>query len=361
VANPSLAALLDRHTAVGRLWRTEGNRVRCLACGHRCLLAPGQRGVCRLRFNQEGQLRVPFGYVSGLASDPVEKKPLFHVCPGSDALTFGMLGCNFHCSYCQNWVTSQALRDEAASGRIQVVTPRQMVTAARSYGARLMVSSYNEPLITAEWAAAVFEPAQEAGLLCACVSNGHATPETLDFLRPWLDAFKVDLKSFNEQHYRSLGGSLACVTESIRLARARGLWVEIVTLLVPGFNDSDAELRAMAQFIVSVSPEIPWHVTAFHPMYKMNAPRATTVSDLLRAAEIGQAEGLQFVYAGNLSGQVGEWENTRCPGCRETLVERYGFLVQSCRLTPEGRCPHCARLIPGIWRPKTAPAGQPRP
>jgi pyruvate formate lyase activating enzyme len=350
VDNNSLAQALDRHTVVGTLWRPEDGRIRCVACGHRCLLAAERRGICKVRFNDGGQLRVPFGYVAGgLASDPVEKKPFFHVHPGSDALTFGMLGCDFHCSYCQNWVTSQALRDEAAASTILEITPEQIVKAARQNGARLIVSSYNEPLITAEWAVAVFEEAKPAGLACAFVSNGNATPEALDFLRPWIAAYKIDLKGFDDRRYRTLGGTLKHVTDGIRMVRARGLWLEVVTLVVPGFNDSEEELRAMAKFLVSVSPDIPWHVTAFHPDYKMAAPPATTARQLIRAAEIGVEAGLHFVYAGNLPGRVGPWENTFCPQCHTALVERAGYLVREYRITGEGKCPKCRITIPGLW------------
>ena len=350
VANEVLAAALDRRTVVGRLWRAEGGRVRCVACGHRCLIAAGQRGICKVRFNDGGQLRVPFGYVAGgLASDPVEKKPFYHVYPGSDALTFGMLGCDFHCSYCQNWVTSQALREEQAGASIVEITPEQVLSAALRSGARLVVSSYNEPLITAEWAVAVFQPAKEAGLACALVSNGNATPEALDFLRPWIVAYKIDLKGFDDKRYRTLGGTLENVCNGIRLVRERGLWLEIVTLLVPGFNDSEAELRALARFIASVSRDIPWHVTAFHPDYRMAGPPATTVRQILRAAEIGAEEGLHFVYAGNLPGRVGPWENTFCPSCHERLIERTGYLVRDYKITGAGQCPRCRTTLPGLW------------
>jgi pyruvate formate lyase activating enzyme len=350
VANNSLAEALDRHTAVGTLWRAEDGRVRCVACGHRCLLAAGRRGICRVRFNDGGQLRVPFGYVAGgLANDPVEKKPFFHVHPGSDALTFGMLGCDFHCPYCQNWVTSQALREEASASPILELTPEQIVKAARHNGAQLIVSSYNEPLITAEWAVAVFQEAKRAGLPCAFVSNGNATSEALDFLRPWIVAYKIDLKGFNDQRYRTLGGTLEHVTEGIRMVRERGLWLEVVTLVVPGFNDSDEELRAIAKFLASASPDIPWHVTAFHPDYKMTASPATTARRLIRAAEIGAEEGLHFVYGGNLPGRVGPWENTFCPQCHTALIERVGYIVHEYRITGEGKCPKCQMTIPGLW------------
>src|SRR5207244_3598099 len=180
VANEALAGRLDRLTTVGTLWKAEGDRIRCVACGHRCLIGEGRRGICKVRFNQDAQLRVPFGHVAALQCDPVEKKPFFHVHPGSDALTFGMMGCDFHCPYCQNWVTSQALRDDASVAPIQEVTPEELLDAARESDAHLIVSSYNEPLITAEWAVAGFQNAKEAGFLCAFVSNGNATPEALD-------------------------------------------------------------------------------------------------------------------------------------------------------------------------------------
>src|SRR5262245_3127192 len=349
VANEALADALDRQTVVGELWRPEDGKLRCVACGHCCLIPEGKRGICKVRFNEGGKLKVPFGYVAALQCDPVEKKPFFHVHPGSDALTFGMMGCDFHCPYCQNWVTSQALRDEASVAPVQEVAPEQLVTAAREQDARLVVSSYNEPLITAEWAVAVFQQAKAAGLLCAFVSNGNATPEALDFLRPWIAAYKVDLKSFEEKHYRQLGGTLAHVTETLRLVCERHLWLEVVTLVVPGFNDSEEELREMAKFLASVSRDVPWHVTAFHKDYKMIEPPNTQARQLIRAAEIGAEEGLHFVYAGNLPGHVGRWENTYCPGCGQMLIERFGYLVRNYRITLDGRCPYCQTNVPGIW------------
>lgn len=349
VANEALADLLDRKTIVGELCHREGDKIRCVACGHRCLIGEGRRGICKVRFNQSGQLKVPFGYVAGLQCDPVEKKPFFHVYPGSDALTFGMLGCDFHCPYCQNWVTSQALRDPSSLAPVRAVTPEQIASLAERQGTRLVVSSYNEPLITAEWAKAVFACCVEAGFTCGFVSNGNATAEALDFIRPWIRAYKVDLKSFNDANYRKLGGVLENVKQTIRMVYERGIWLEALTLVVPGFNNSDDELRAIAGFIASIDPSIPWHVTAFHKDYKMTDPDNTRPEHLLRAVQLGISEGLQFVYAGNLPGQVGEWENTRCPRCSATLIERYGYLIQDYRITPDGKCPDCAASIPGIW------------
>ena len=351
VANESLAEVMDRYSveADPALCWAEGDRLRCVACGHRCLIGEGLRGICKVRVNEGGRLKVPFGYIAGLQCDPVEKKPFFHVFPSSDALTFGMLGCDLHCSYCQNWVTSQALRDRNAVAPLRPITPAQLVEHARRENARLVVSSYNEPLITAEWAVSVFREAGAAGLACAFVSNGNATPEVLDYLRPWIVAYKVDLKSFSDRNYRSLGGTLDNITKTIEMIHERGIWLEVVTLIIPGFNDNDEELRAAARFLASVSADIPWHVTAFHKDYRMTDPDATSPATLMRAAEMGRDAGLRFVYAGNLPGQVSPWEDTRCPSCQSTVIERYGYLIRSYRLEPNGRCPNCQTQLPGIW------------
>jgi pyruvate formate lyase activating enzyme len=255
----------------------------------------------------------------------------------------------FLAANCQNWQTSQALRDAAATGGMQPTTPAQLTALALRERARLVVSSYNEPLITAEWAVAVFQAATTAGLTCAFVSNGNATPEVLDYLRPWIKAYKIDLKSFDDRHYRSLGGTLENILETIRMVHARGIWLEVVTLVIPGFNDGEQELRQAARFLASVSTDIPWHVTGFHKDYKMTEPENTESGALIRAAEIGSEEGLRFVYAGNRPGQVGPWENTRCPSCQETLIERVGYLIRAYHLTPQGSCPRCQTALPGVW------------
>lgn len=359
----TLAKILDQMTVEGELYeRLPDHSLRCYACGHRCLIRPGKRGICQVRYNDNGKLQVPWGYVAALQADPIEKKPFFHVLTGSDVLTFGMLGCDFHCGYCQNWLTSQALRDPASDLAVEFVrriTPEQMVQTALRSGAKVIASSYNEPLITAEWAAGIFKPAQQAGLKCAFVSNGNATPEALRYLQPYLSAYKIDLKTMQDKHYRQLGGVLQNVLDSIRLAHELGLWVEVVTLVVPGFNDSTEELMEAARFITSVSPDIPWHVTAFHPDYKMTNPPPTSVSTLVRAAEIGEEAGLNFVYAGNIPGRTKGYENTCCPKCRTILIERTGYTVQNYHITAQGTCPKCGTKIPGVWtdQPETVNLG----
>ena len=331
--------------------KLEKNRLRCFACGHCCPIPEGQPGVCKVRYNRGGTLYVPWGYTAGTQCDPVEKKPFFHAYPGALAYSFGMMGCDLHCSYCQNWVTSQALRDPEAVSPPQPASPKDLVREALAQGAKILVSTYNEPLITSEWAVAVFKEAKAAGLITGFVSNGNATPQVLEYLRPWLDLYKVDLKSFDDRRYHELGGRIAPILDSIRRIHAMGLWLEIVTLLIPGFNDSPDELRRLTEFLAEISPDIPWHVTAFHGDYKMqnDVARDTNREDLLRAVEIGRESGLRHIYAGNLPGEVGHWEDTRCSQCNETLIERYGYLIKDYRLTPDGRCPKCATPIPGRW------------
>jgi len=329
--------------------KLDSNRVRCFACGHCCPIPEGQPGVCKVRYNRGGTLYVPWGYTAGTQCDPVEKKPFFHAHPGALAYSFGMLGCDLHCAYCQNWVTSQALRDPTAVSPPHDASPELLVRDAIAQGAKILVSTYNEPLITSEWAVAVFKEAKAAGLLTAFVSNGNGTPQVLAYVRPWLDLYKVDLKSFDDRHYHELGGRIAPILDSIRRIHQMALWLEIVTLLIPGFNDSIDELRRLTEFLAGISPDIPWHVTAFHGDYKMTNPRDTTAEDLLQAVEIGRQSGLRYIYAGNLPGMVGQWEDTRCPQCHETLIERHGYLIKDYRLTPDGRCSQCATAIPGRW------------
>jgi pyruvate formate lyase activating enzyme len=341
---------LRRARGADALVRTANDKsLECLSCGHRCRIKPGLDGICRVRSNVDGELRVPRGYTAGVQVDPIEKKPFFHALPGNDALSFGMLGCDLHCGYCQNWVTSQALRDPVAGSPPRDVSPDELVALARRESAPVIVSTYNEPLITAEWAVEVLSAAKRAGLLGAFVSNGNATPEVLDFIRPYVSLYKVDLKCFDDRRYRSLGAPLENILEGIRLVHAKGFWLEVVTLLIPGWNDAESEIREMARFLRAISPDIPWHVTGFHDDYRMDSQGDTGAATLIRAAEIGVEEGLNFVYAGNRPGQVGAWEDTRCPGCKKTLIRRSSFRVLECLVGEDGSCPGCARKIPGVF------------
>jgi pyruvate formate lyase activating enzyme len=320
---------------VGELYETlPDGRLRCYACGHCCPLPEGAVGVCKVRFNEGGRLLVPWGYVGGVQCDPIEKKPFFHAHPGALAYSFGMLGCDLHCGYCQNWVTSQALRDPAAVAPPLGASPEALVADALRQHARVIVSTYNEPLITSEWAVAVYKAAKRAGLTTGFVSNGNGTPQVLDYLRPWVDLYKVDLKSFDDRHYRELGGRIGPILDTIRRLHAMEFWVEIVTLLIPGFNDSRDEVMRL---------------TEFHGDYKMTDPANTTAEMLLAAADIGRGNGLRYVYAGNLPGSVGDLEDTRCAACGELLIARYGYHIRDYRLTRDGRCPSCRAVVPGRW------------
>jgi pyruvate formate lyase activating enzyme len=309
--------------------------------------------VCRVRFNRGGELRAPSGYFAGLQVDPIEKKPFYHAFPGRDALSFGMLGCDFHCGYCQNWISSQTLRDDNAVALPTMTKPSEVVQLAVDREAPVMVSTYNEPLITADWAVTVFREAREKGITCGFVSNGNGTPEVLSYIRPYVDLYKVDLKSFQDRNYRRLGGTLQNVLDTIAQLKEMDFWVEIVTLVVPDFNDSDEELRDMAKFLAGVSTEIPWHLTAFHPDYKMKDKNRTNVDTLLKAYDFGKEAGLKYVYCGNAPGKVGNRENTYCHACGELLIERYSFLVKRNHMQGN-HCPSCEADIPGVWE-HTAP------
>jgi pyruvate formate lyase activating enzyme len=229
------------------------------------------------------------------------------------------------------------------------ISPKEFAELALERQCEVVASTYNEPLITSEWAVEIFKEAKKAGLVTAYISNGNGTPEVLDYIHPWVDLYKVDLKSFDDRHYRELGGVLENVLETIQALYEKKFWLEIVTLLIPGFNDSNEEIKKLAEFIASVSPDIPWHCTAFHKDYKMTQSENTSIETLLRAAEIGKRAGLHYIYAGNIPGSVGNWENTYCPDCRELLIERVGYRIMKNRLDSKGKCPKCKILIPGFW------------
>jgi pyruvate formate lyase activating enzyme len=343
--------ILASHTREGKLYAAMPSEcVQCFACGHRCKISPEKDGICRIRFNRHGKLYVPFGYVSSIALDPIEKKPFFHAYPGATTLSFGMLGCDYHCPFCQNWTTSQTLRDPHAVSSIEEITPDDIVALAIQHKAPIITSTYNEPLITSEWGVEIFKAAKKAGLITSYVSNGNGTSEVLDYLQPWIDLFKVDLKGFRQKAYQQMGGVLENVLDTIQSLYKRAKWIELVTLIIPGMNDSHEELRDIAKFIFSISPDIPWHVTAYHQDYKMvTEEEVTPISSLLQAAEIGYNEGLHFVYTGNRPGQTRNYENTYCYSCNELLIERHGFQVLRNRIS-NGMCLKCGTKIAGRWK-----------
>jgi pyruvate formate lyase activating enzyme len=359
---PAAAMLIDSLTIASNalaVSRADG-KVQCVACAHRCVIGPGHRGACKVRYNQAGTLRVPWKYAGSLQINPIEQAPFLHAHAGEDVLTVGMLGCNLRCGYCQNWHLSQVLRDARAPELPTAMTAEDIVSTALARGIRVILSSLNEPLITAEWAAEVFSQAKAAGITTGIISSGYGTAEVLDFLRPHVDLVKVDLKTMAPEKYRKLGAHLEHVLETIRMVYERGFWLEIVTLVVPGWNDTEEELRRAARAIASVSIDIPWILWNFHKDYRMSEPDDAGPLDVMRAAAIGRSEGLRFVYAGVQPGRVGDFEQTRCPGCGAVAVDRVGYQLTGYAIDTAGRCEACGTAIPGRWSPRgarTGPAG----
>jgi pyruvate formate lyase activating enzyme len=301
-----------------------------------------------VRANRDGELRVPFGYVAARRVRPVEINTIYHVRPGALALAFGMFGCDLRCPYCHNWRLSQALRDGVAGQGPEEVTAAALADAAVAAGCRVLCSAYNEPMITAEWARAVFAAARARGLLTALISDAHTTPEALAYLRPVTDVFRADLKGFTAEQYRALGGRLAPVLAAIREARRLGYWVEVVTLVVPGLNDDLDGLRALGAELGRIDPAIPWHLNGFVPRYRMQDRAATDPDLLVAAAGAAYARGLRHVYVGNVADRVRELAHTRCAACQAVAVRRHDYRTLSVALAA-GRCAACGAAVPGLW------------
>jgi len=332
-----------------RFFKTEKDKaVRCNLCSHRCMIKPGRRGICGVRENIDGELySLVYGRLVSENPDPIEKKPLFHFLPGSVSYSISTVGCNFRCKHCQNWQISQypSLYEGEIIGTER--TPEEVVSSALSSGSKSISYTYVEPTVFYEFAYDCGRLAKDQGLKNCFVSNGYMTKEVSEELSGVLDGINIDLKGFTDRFYKEIcRARLRPVLESIETMHKLGIWVEVTTLIIPGLNDSRKELRDIAQFIHSVDPGIPWHVTAFYPTYKMQDRPPTPLDTLNTAREIGMEEGLGFVYQGNIPGSKGE--NTYCPGCNTLLIERYGFRVLSNRLK-DGRCPQCGIKIPGVW------------
>nr|VFJ42624.1 MAG: pyruvate formate lyase activating enzyme [Candidatus Kentron sp. FM]VFJ43318.1 MAG: pyruvate formate lyase activating enzyme [Candidatus Kentron sp. FM]VFK05487.1 MAG: pyruvate formate lyase activating enzyme [Candidatus Kentron sp. FM] len=298
---------------------------------------------------------MPREFVSVAQIEPIEKKPFLHVLPGSRAFCFGMLGCTFHCPYCQNWKISQLPQGNTMFNAQHPITAEELVLHAEASSARVLVSTYNEPLLSAEWAVDVFRLAQSYGLLTAMVSNGYATPQVIEYLSPWVDLFKIDLKCFNEKRYRLLGGHLSPVLAGIQEINRLGRWIEVATVLVPGFNDSEKEIRQIAGFLAGVSPDIPWHVSAFYPSHRWSDRQGGNPERVKLAIRIGYDTGLHYVYGGSLLNLTGNFEKTYCPGCGNYLIARQGYRLIDYRLTRNGCCPFCNYPIPGRWNRTSVP------
>jgi pyruvate formate lyase activating enzyme len=322
-------------------------RVQCHLCNHRCIISSSKRGVCGVRENREGKLyTLVYGHAISLNVDPIEKKPIFHLFPGSTSFSMATAGCNFRCLQCQNHEISQMPVDE---GRIEgsAVPPAKIVSLAKEHQCRSISYTYTEPTIYFEYAYETSAVASQEGIKNIFVTNGYMTEDALRTIQPYLDAANVDLKSYQENFYREIcGARLEPVLENLKLMRQIGIWVEITTLVIPTLNDSDKEFEEIAQFILSLGPEVPWHISAFYPTYKLtNLPR-TPASLLHRAREIGMKAGLRYVYCGNIPGEEGE--DTFCPHCGKRAIERVGFRVVKNEVV-NGECHYCHSKIDGVW------------
>ena len=331
------------------LWerRPDGSVV-CNLCAHRCRIRPGLRGICGVRENLEGALvTLVADRVISVEIDPIEKKPFFHFLPGTLAYSIATVGCNFHCLFCQNDVISQWPRERPGPLPGDAIAPEEIVAAARAAGCRSIAYTYTEPTIFFELALETGRLAAAAGIRNLFVTNGYMTREALALVAPILHGANVDLKSFSDRYYRKVcGATLAPVLETIRAMRELGIWVEVTTLVIPGLNDGDAELGALARWLASVDRDMPWHVSAFFPAYRLTDVPPTPPETLHRAALIGRKAGLRYVYTGNVPGDP--WENTACPECGRRLLERRGFRVLDNCLAA-GRCPVCHAAIAGVW------------
>ncbi len=321
--------------------------VRCLLCNHRCIIKSGDRGICSVRENRNGTLvSLVYDKIIARNADPIEKKPIYHFLPGSRSYSIATPGCNFKCSFCQNADISQMPSDlKQIIG--EPMAPESIVQEALSTGCATISYTYTEPTVYFELAVDTARLATTKGLKNVFVTNGYMTQECLQEIHPHLHAANVDLKAFDDQFYKRLcGARLKPVLETIETMKQNDVWVEVTTLIIPGYNDSEDELKELARFLAKLDPSIPWHISRFHPTYRLTTPPPTPATTIHKAREIGYEQGLQYVYTGNLPGDEGE--NTFCHACGKLLIERFGFFVRDLRIK-EGKCQHCGVQIPGVW------------
>jgi len=323
-------------------------KVQCILCNHQCIIPSSKKGICGVRENREGKLyTLVYGRAISLNVDPVEKKPLFHLFPGSTSFSIATVGCNFRCLQCQNHDISQMPRDEEGRVEGSAISPSKIISLTKQYHCRSISYTYTEPTIYFEYAYETARRAHQEGIKNIFVTNGYMTEDALKTIQPYLDAANVDLKSFREKFYKEVcGATLKPILENLKRMREMGIWVEITTLVIPNLNDSNQEFEEIAQFILSLGAEVPWHLSAFYPTYKMLDPPRTSPSLLHRAREIGIKAGLRFVYCGNIPGEEGE--DTFCPSCSRKVIERVGFRVTRNDVM-NGKCRHCHGKIEGVW------------
>jgi pyruvate formate lyase activating enzyme len=338
--------------------RTEQGHLRCVACAHECVIQDGRAGACGVRYARGDTLFAPANYVARQYVRSVESNTIYHAHPGARALIFGMFGCDLRCPYCHNASISQALRDPTEPSAPIDVTATELVDLAQAQGCTFVCAAYNEPMIAVEWVYEVFREAKSRGLMTAVVTDGNSTASAMQYLRPVCDVFRVDLKAATNEQYKQLGGRLDPVIASIKRAVELGYWVELVTLLVEGFNDALPELRALMAQVATISLDIPWHFNAFVPRYKLKEYRRTSMLTVASVVGMAYARGFRWVYGSNAPGGHTELSHTRCPRCQCTLIERVDYVCRAYRLSPQGCCSECGEPIAGLWN-HTASAAEP--
>ncbi len=331
--------------------KLDSGKVLCQACAHACKLEEGEYGICGVRKVENGAIQLlVYGLAAAVNVDPVEKKPMFHFLPQSRVFSVGTVGCNFTCKFCQNYEISQYPKEHAHKVVGRELLPEQIVELAIENGCKSIAYTYNEPIVFFEYTYDTAKLAHEKGLKNIYVTSGYETKKAIDLLAPYIDGMNIDIKSFREEFYRDICGSrLKPVLEAVKYAHEKGIWIEITTLLIPGKNDSDEEIRNIAKFIADIDKAIPWHISAFHPTYKMLDVARTPNATLRRAYKIGQDVGLKYVYVGNVDDE--DYESSYCPKCHQRVIDRRGHIGQYVvnALKEDGKCPHCGYTLEGVW------------
>ena len=330
----------------------KSGKILCEACSQACVLEEGEYGICGVRKVEDGELKLlVYGLAAAVNVDPVEKKPMFHFLPNSKVFSFGTVGCNFSCKFCQNHDISQYPKEHRHNITGEELSPSRAVELALEYDCDSIAYTYNEPIVFFEYTYDTAKLAHEKGLKNIYVTSGYETHKAIDLLEPYIDGMNIDIKSFSNEFYKEIcGARLKPVLEAVRYAHAKGIWIEITTLLIQGKNDSDEEIREIAKFIASIEKSIPWHLSAFHPMYKMLDVPRTPASTLRRAYKIGQEAGLKYLYVGNIDDE--DYESTYCPECSKKVIDRRGHIGQfvTNNLNENGSCPHCGYMLEGVWK-----------
>lgn len=329
--------------------KLKDNKVRCLTCHNQCFISDKGIGICGIRQNIDGDLYLlVYGKAISVNIDPIEKKPLFHFLPGQKAFSLGTLGCNFSCDFCQNWEISQAPKNQDINYWGDEWSPEKIVKYCKDNKIFIIAYTYNEPTVWIEYALDTMKLAKKEGIKNIWVSNGFMTEKALNLIAPYLDAINIDLKSFSEDFYQKIcKGRLGLVKKNIKKIWKIGIWIEVTTLIIPGFNDSTKELKQIAKFLIGISKDLPWHISAFYPCYKMLTQAPTSQEILINACEIGKKAGLRYVYTGNIPNS--DYESTYCPKCNSLIIERWGMEVLENDLK-NGKCPKCNAKIKGIWK-----------